>query len=182
VQRVIPKIRSPALGLLAVFLGVFVAAFGFLYRQRITRGVEPTEPVSAAGEQTSPSASTTAAAIPTPTEATPVVTGDTASIATLPPEQPGPPAGNGDIPVRLLIRPGSDTDPPLAMLMNPDDQAVDVEVSAVNSKTRLRSVVQVSVLPHQRFNLDQAGLTVAAGDEVTLHDIGHRDVVMRVPP
>jgi hypothetical protein len=66
-----------------------------------------------------------------------------------------------------------------AMLLNMGSDELDVRVTAVNAKTYMRSVVDVSLHANQRLNLTQAGLELGAGDRVTIESPPYRDLVVQ---
>jgi len=65
------------------------------------------------------------------------------------------------------------------MLLNMSSGDLDVRVTAVNSKTYMRSVVDVSLHANQRLNLKEAGLEIASGDQVTIESPPYRDQVVQ---
>jgi hypothetical protein len=93
----------------------------------------------------------------------------------------GDDASAKDLPLRFLARPAQAGEPMIATLMNMTGETLPVTVTAVNAKTHLRSVVQVSILPHQRKNLSTEGLSVSDGDQVTLESPPFRDQTIQVP-
>lgn len=104
-----------------------------------------------------------------------------AAAAPAPPPAASAASSAAEMPVKFMARPARGEVKTPAALLNVSDESMDVTVTAVNPQTHMRSVVQSSLLAHQRLNLTEAGLTVSSGDEVTLQSPPYRDIVVRVP-
>jgi hypothetical protein len=117
-----------------------------------------------------------AAPVP-PAEVQPLPAPQAAGAAPPPPRATDP--GQAEVPVRLIARGSPDRAGLAAMLLNMSSGDLDVRVTAVNSKTYMRSVVDVSLHANQRLNLKEAGLEIASGDQVTIESPPYRDQVVQ---
>jgi hypothetical protein len=171
---------------LLVSIAVPLAAFSItcLVLLRQQRGAETAEATPAAADSAQlerPIAAGRGAA-PRPS---PPMNGPTREIEPAPPPASkasvlsGPGPAGDEMPVKFMVRPARGESAALATLLNVSDATLDVNVTAVNPQTHMRSAVTVSVLPHQRLNLAEAGLVFAPGDEVTLQSPPFRDSVVQ---
>jgi len=109
-----------------------------------------------------------------------------AQISPAPPAEaaplPSPPPDEGvrdpsrvDVPVGFITRSRQDQSGLLATLLNMTADDLDVRIIRVSAKTHLRSVVDVSLVAHERKNLTQAGLDLDSGDQVTIQSAPYHD-------
>lgn len=85
---------------------------------------------------------------------------------------------HSNVPAKLMVHPRTGQSGVLATLQNTTADQLDVTVTAVSAKTHMRTVVDVTLHPLERKNLDAAGLEVALGDQVTLQSSPYRDTTI----
>jgi hypothetical protein len=186
--------HSRALASIAVPVAVFLATAAYLLVQG--RASAPVRDV--ASEAPAPRASIPATPLSPAPFAVQHVARESDQLATRLPDSPiAHRTAAGVLPVSgPVTRDSSPYDPPvpvrfyavsqpspagfLATLVNMSGDDLDVRVTGVSARTRMRSTVDLTLRPHQRASLTEAGLQVSTGDEVTVQSPGFSDLTVQV--